>query len=240
MQAMCHLEVGDVRRAVQKMREVPKLCFRKVAGKLIPPEQYALKRATDMLAVVGADGDDYDVDAARCALMLPGFEHTLLNRGFHQMPQDVLKTCLTTTDRVLANLCRGIDDAGVSMAASAADAGASALPAVGAGSGAGAASGSGAGAGSGAQAASPDGVAAQPPQPPPARVTAATLDAAVKGCKGIRRWESVAVDRVALCALCRGTVLSQLHGDANPAAAAQMFQWVIDHRRELSTKETYV
>jgi hypothetical protein len=80
----CHVELGQYAEAKVKFKEIAKLVNRKVAGKLIPPEQYAVRRASEYLAEVDAKGDP------STALILPGLEHTYFFHGFAQVSLELV------------------------------------------------------------------------------------------------------------------------------------------------------
>ena len=55
------------------------VCVYERVGKLIPPEQYALRRSQEYLAEADEGGDE------KCALVLPGFEHTYFFHGINHV-----------------------------------------------------------------------------------------------------------------------------------------------------------
>ena len=73
----CLFELGRLPEAKAKFKEIASLITRKVAGKLIPPEQYAMRRATEFLSESDARADESR------ALVLPGLEHTYFFHGFN-------------------------------------------------------------------------------------------------------------------------------------------------------------
>eukprot|EP00047_Mylnosiga_fluctuans_P015604 m.47850 g.47850 ORF g.47850 m.47850 type:complete len:556 (+) comp6003_c0_seq3:129-1796(+) len=88
MIAACQLHLGQLDEAAKLMEEVPKLCVRKVQGRLIPSEEFATRKAKAFL------------DGHRAPLNV--YEVLYLWNSYSQMPAEQLQQIATAMEKLLA------------------------------------------------------------------------------------------------------------------------------------------